>query len=315
MKYNQLSSYLSSGQNDKAKSEFLASVNGKVTESNLLKDNLLKAAIVANNLVAIRFLINSCSVDVNWKLDSFGNRCLHFATDQVTAQMLIKAGADFTLPGAQQRLPLHISKNAVLAKLFCSTEIINALDISGNTPLHMAALDGRNDVLKFLLENNADAKLLNKNKQTALHLAATSAEATLLIDAGIDVDAKDIKGRTSLHLSKSADLTAYLLKNGADIEKEDNLEQTPLHYAMDSYSKKTVARVLIESDADIYARDIYGKLPVHKIKSLEIGKLLFRFFPEFKNAVDIKDNAGKTPLQYALTKGQKSLAIFCPFRS
>jgi ankyrin repeat protein len=309
MKYKEFISYLSSGQENKAKQEFMNSVKGKVIESNLMVDNLLKEAVIDNNLKAVRFLINECGVNVNWKVDNFGNKALHFVNDVVTAQVLVSAGASILATGADLKLPLHLVKDVNLAKVLLNSKSLNAVDITGNTPLHTAAFDGRSDIVRFLLGKGADINLLNRNKQTALHSASSEEVAGLLIEAGISVDARDAKGRTALHLSNNVELSRYLLSKGASIEAKDNLGETPLHHAMNAYSKKPIAKFLILADADIYSKDINGKLPIHKVKSLEIGQLLFRYFPEYKNMVDTKDAAGKTPLQYAITKGQKSLAL------
>ncbi len=42
----------------------------------------------------------------------------------------------------------------------------------GNTPLHRAAENGKLDVVKYFVENGADAKAANKDGKTPLHCAA-----------------------------------------------------------------------------------------------------------------------------------------------
>jgi len=310
MKYKELEEYLTSDQPEKAKQEFLKSCDNKVTEAKFLKNNILKEATENNNISAIKFLINSCGVNPNWKVDIYGNSILFFVNELVTTQILLQCGANINQQGVLNRLPLHNAPNLSIAKLFLTNNNLNAPDIYGNTPLHTAASDGKADIVQFLLgQGRIKLNLTNRNKQTALHLASTEKEAKLLADHGIDVNIEDVKGRTALHLSSNEGLTSFLLSRGANIEATDFLGQTPLHYALESYSKKGVAKVLINSNADIYSKDVSGKTPLHKLKSLELGNLLFKLFPEFKGAVDSKDSAGKTPLQYAITEGRKSLAI------
>jgi len=45
---------------------------------------------------------------------------------------------------------------------------INIQDESGNTPLHYAAVNGKKDVVRFLLDNKADAGIVNVKEQKAI---------------------------------------------------------------------------------------------------------------------------------------------------
>ena len=45
----------------------------------------------------------------------------------------------------------------------------------GNTPLHVACLEGYVSCAEILLENNADFNSVNRKGQTPLHIAAQSA--------------------------------------------------------------------------------------------------------------------------------------------
>lgn len=49
---------------------------------------------------------------------------------------------------------------------------VNAEDISGNTPLHAAALAGRLEIVKYLLEKGADINARNVNGKTAQNIAS-----------------------------------------------------------------------------------------------------------------------------------------------
>ena len=48
---------------------------------------------------------------------------------------------------------------------------VNAKDKDGNTPLHLAAMNGKIDVAKVLLKHNADVNAKNNEGRTALHYA------------------------------------------------------------------------------------------------------------------------------------------------
>src|SRR5262249_3214961 len=85
------------------------------------------------------------------------------------------------------------------------------------------------------------------------------AVATLLLDAGADLEAKNDSGATALHVaarSGNAEFTALLIARGARGNARDKVHNTPLHYAQKwhpSYTKGTgrdkVAELLLKSGA------------------------------------------------------------------
>lgn len=72
---------------------------------------------------------------------------------------------------------------------------INLQSDNGNTPLHLAAFWGHNEVVKLLLDAGARTDIVNKKNRTALDLAAQYAHenaAKLLADA-MDVETPELK--------------------------------------------------------------------------------------------------------------------------
>jgi ankyrin repeat protein len=92
----------------------------------------------------------------------------------------------------------------VKALLTSDSDLINALDKDGSTPLHCATWKGQQGVVALLLESGADVNAHNANEHwgtTPLHAAAhadQAAIAQMLIDHGADVNAKDMEGRTPM---------------------------------------------------------------------------------------------------------------------
>ncbi|MDX8433422.1 ankyrin repeat domain-containing protein [Mesorhizobium abyssinicae] len=107
------------------------------------------------------------------------------------AQLLIKRGADVSLPVSWQR-----------------------------TPLYAANKGGYADIVKLLLDNGADPNQVAK-AQTPLHVAAENGclQCVIhLVDAGAAVNALTSNGSPPIHLAKLSghdDVVAYLRSHGA----------------------------------------------------------------------------------------------------
>jgi len=90
----------------------------------------------------------------------------------------------------------NIVTSSALLKLGFNPNIVN--EETGYTPLIIAAKRGHADVVKLLLENNADTSVRDYGEETAMHYAESAKVATLLISSGADINAYDSSGRTVL---------------------------------------------------------------------------------------------------------------------
>ena len=119
------------------------------------------------------------------------------------------------------------------------------------TPLHWAVYEDNVDMVKFLLDHDANIEeITNDNGSTALHLAAHKGyqlPMKVLLENGANVNAKDKSGKTPLHEAASSGNKAeaqLLIQYGADV-KAVSENQTPADYAR-SNGHYDVARWLME---------------------------------------------------------------------
>jgi len=102
-----------------------------------------------------------------------------------------------------------------------NSELVNAQNPSGMTPLHLAAWEGHAAVTEFLLQHGADPNVAEANGNTPLHFAASygyTEIARLLLEHGAQVNARNKDGKTPLSRGRSRREVAELLKKHGGVE-------------------------------------------------------------------------------------------------
>jgi hypothetical protein len=136
----------------------------------------------------------------------------------------------------------------------------------GNTPLHVAALEGHAAVAQALLDQHAPINARGLRDETPLHMAMYEAHhdlAELLLANQADINAQSASGETPLHVAARKghhDLVVLLLTHNADVNAHDRQGQTPLHAAA-AAGHAEVVKVLLDQNADLLARDKSGRTP------------------------------------------------------
>lgn len=196
----------------------------------------------------------------------------------------------------------------------------------GNTPLHVAALSGRTDVVKYLLEKKADISAENSNGRNALEAIADSPAAkgqkeaaALLASKGLSVGAGGKKQKARLFVGSFLDdllfsaifnfqngMAAAALKAGAKADSSDMDGAGPLHVAVMAVNQPA-AEILLSAGAKIGSADRHGRTPLHLAS--EFGDSDMVSFLVSKGAdPGVADADGKTPLDVALANGFSDLA-------
>uniref|UniRef100_A0A6I8PJN1 Ankyrin repeat domain 27 n=1 Tax=Ornithorhynchus anatinus TaxID=9258 RepID=A0A6I8PJN1_ORNAN len=115
---------------------------------------------------------------------------------------------------------------------------VNVTNEDGFTPLHVAALHGRADLVYLLLKHGANVGAKNVNKAGALHLACQKGHFQVvkcLMDFNAKQNKRDINGNTPLIyacLNGYHETAALLLEHGASINVCNNRGNTALHEAV-----------------------------------------------------------------------------------
>jgi len=156
--------------------------------------------------------------------------------DENKAAMLLKAGAD-----------------------------INAHDPQGYTPLNLAIWNGKERMVKFLLDNKAQVED-NEKCLSALHAAIINRHKSiveLLLNRGADMERRS-SGKTPLSAAANGGqdlLVKLLLDRGALVDARDLSGATPLLDAVIRGHEKIVI-LLLQRGAKADAKDTNGRTPI-----------------------------------------------------
>nr|XP_024219958.1 ankyrin-1 [Halyomorpha halys] len=114
--------------------------------------------------------------------------------------------------------------------------------VNGTSPLHWAALRGHVAVIRELLKFGADIRSLDHYNNTALHMAAVSGSPDAvqeLILAKVEIDAQNSMNNTALHLAvdrQDFEVVKKLLRFGALTNITDHEGRAPLDLATEKRS-------------------------------------------------------------------------------
>ena len=187
-----------------------------------------------------------------------------------------------------------------------------AVDECGNAAIHLAAMNGKTECLKVLIDMSSSLYSLNLEGQdgnTALCYAAKSSEecVELLLAAGADPSARSLTRSTPLHvaiLNGCIEIAELLLQqDGVQIDAADYSSSTPLHIA--SYTNNVRATMLLVlHSCSVEARNNQGQTALHAASSVDIATKLISSNADVNATTDL----GETPLHFAARNGDIQVA-------
>jgi ankyrin repeat protein len=161
--------------------------------------------------------------------------------DPAAVQKIVDAEPGLALFAAAMQGDVAALENLLSAnRSSVNQALISSLSSDGWTPLHLAALFGRADAVRLLINKGADvaARSGNAMANTALHAAAAgraSGVAKILIECGASPNTRQNGGWTPLHAAAQngdVELARTLLDSGADVTIRADNQQSPLDLAL-----------------------------------------------------------------------------------
>lgn len=184
----------------------------------------------------------------------------------------------------------------------------------GQTPLHLATIDGHTGIVDYILNEKTSLRLSDIlgaqdiSGATPLHEAVRYGRtdiAELLLKAGAKVDALDSIGKTPLLLIMpiESQFKSYstLLSHGANINQKDMYGDTVLHVATMADAPVNVLELLVKKGAMVNERNKQGVTPIEIAIEQEHSEQV-DFFANSGADIFAEDMEGNSPLSKALDR-------------
>ena len=283
--------------------------------------------IVCRNglLSLVQTLIQGHNADVNLR-DDYNDTPLHEAAfsckEEVMLCLVREFGCNPNEKGYGGRSVLHIiaSENCTLGLVKTLLRDHNA-DTSirndfHNTPLHIAALNGREDIVLCLIrEFGCDPNWRGRYSRSVLHYACESGNIelvhTLIRECEVDVNLQDDQNDTPLHVAACfgrAEVALCLInKYGCDPSVRGQCGRSLLHSACRGGSVSLVQTLIQVHGADIDLQDDNNSTALHVAASNGKDEVVFCLINEFGCDPNVKGWIGRSVLHCACKGGSVGL--------
>ncbi|RLN86126.1 hypothetical protein BBJ28_00005151, partial [Nothophytophthora sp. Chile5] len=243
-----------------------------------------------DHMEAARLLLDA-GAKVDYGYSVFGGPLIAAAAGGLVEmlKLLLDHGAISTMQDFPGNKALHhAASNGHLAAVRVLLEGARSSDVDVTnkqnwTPLIAAAARGNIEIVRLLIEKNADVNRKRRGDMTALHLATERGHAEmvdLLLSHGADVDAKNWERLTPLMMAATRgheENVKLLLESNANVELTEGAERTALaleflqlrrsdgmralHFAVKEGHYEVVS-MLLSHGADVDAKNMKGRTPL-----------------------------------------------------
>ncbi|XP_065573462.1 serine/threonine-protein phosphatase 6 regulatory ankyrin repeat subunit C-like [Artemia franciscana] len=148
------------------------------------------------------------------------------------------------------------------------------------------------------------------NKNTAI------AKLLLNYDCKVNIENEKLTD-TPLHLaviSGDFEVIKMVLDKGADVNARDIYGKSPLHLAASSKCSQTVVECLLKFGADVNIRNNNGESPLHLAAISGCSQTVVECLLKFGADVNIRNDNGESPLHLAATSGCSQTVVECLFK-
>jgi serine/threonine-protein phosphatase 6 regulatory ankyrin repeat subunit B len=183
-----------------------------------------------------------------------------------TTALLLKLGIPVNI--GENEKPIHVASRLghkeILILLLQYSASLTSVTNAGNTALHLASEEGLLNLVKYLVELDRGGLCShNFEKETPLHLAARNGRHFLIIyfaENGCNINAPSSNGATCLHVAFENGhfkTVECLLRHGAEVNVLNSEDQMPIHIAV-SLGQTEIVKLLLRHNANFSLRDKSG---------------------------------------------------------
>ncbi|MYD18231.1 MAG: hypothetical protein F4X05_01115 [Rhodothermaceae bacterium] len=312
------------------------------------------AGVRFDNRATARVLVDA-GADVNVRQDA-GGTPLHSASgrsgDPAMIRFLVRAGADVNARDTSGETPLHIAVRAQnpaaaaqLLELEADPTLVDSSGTMANPascekwPSPMFFLHATAEIVARCIESGAEVEAKVQYDQvrnhsgmlvpyesdsTPLHVAAAWTRdpkvITLLVDAGLDVNERNLGHYTPLHYAArdntEPSVIAELVVAGGDVEawatgsvlrrgRTAKVDVTPLHEAARN-EYPAIVLALLDAGANVNAVAAGGRMPLHDAAAHNPNSAVITALVSRGGEVNTPLPGGRTPLHEAAAKNRNS---------